>query len=254
MKRKISAAIITKNEERNIGRCLESLGWVDEIVVVDSGSTDRTLEICEKRGCKVIKSEWLGFGPTKQLAVDSVSNDWVLSIDADEEVTPELAREIQETLAEEEIRAGYKIRRPSMYLGKWIRHSGWGKQYKPRLFDRKKGRFTDTVVHETVRIEGEVGRLRHPLKHYTYPDLATVKSKMESYAEWGVQSLEEKGVRPSRLNAYTHSAWTFFRTYVICAGFLDGRIGLILAKNRAYTVYLKYIRHWRKHRESGEYQ
>ena len=250
MKRKISAAIITKNEERNIARCLESLDWVDEIVVVDSGSTDRTLEICEEHCCRIIRTEWLGFGPTKQRAVDSVSNDWVLSIDADEEVTPGLAGEIQEILAQEEIKAGYKIRWLSMYLGKWIRHSGWNKQFKPKLFDRTKARFTDAVAHETVKIEGEVGKLKHALRHYTYPDLATVKSKMESQAEWGAQLLDQKGRRPSRLNAYTHSAWTFFRTYVLGAGFLDGHTGLTLAKNRAYMVYLKYIRHWQRHRTS----
>jgi len=252
MKRKISAAIITKDEERNIERCLRSLGWVDEIVVVDSGSTDRTLEICEKHGCRIVKTEWLGFGPTKQIAVDSVSNDWVLSIDADEEVTGELAREIRETLSGEEVKAGYKIRWLSMYLGKWIKRSGWNKQYKPKLFNRKKGRFTDALAHETVKMDGEVGRLKHPLRHYTYPDLATVRSKMESQADWGAQVLDQKGIRPSRLNAYTHSAWTFVRTYVLSAGFLDGQVGLTLAKNKAYTVYLKYIRHWRKHRERGE--
>lgn len=251
MKRKISAAIITKDEERNIGRCLQSLDWVDEIVVVDSGSTDLTLEICNKHGCKVIRSEWLGFGPTKQLAVDSVSNDWVLSIDADEEVTPELASEIAGTLAKDDIKSGYKIRWLSMYLGKWIRHSGWNRQFKPKLFDRTKGRFTDALAHETVKIEGEVGRLRHPLKHYTYPDLATVRSKMESQAEWGAELLDQQGRKPSRLKAYTHCAWTFVRTYVLSLGFLDGHVGLTLAKNRAYTVYLKYIRHWRKHRETG---
>ena len=221
---------------------------------MDSGSTDRTLEICEKHGCKIIRTVWQGFGPTKQLAVDSVSNDWVLSVDADEEVTPELAREIKETLSQEEVKVGYKIRWLSMYLGKWIRHSGWNKQYKPKLFDRKRGRFTDAIAHETVRMEGESGRLEHPLKHYTYPDLATVKSKMESQAEWGAQVLDQRGKRPSRLNAYTHSAWTFVRTYILSAGFLDGSIGLTLAKNRAYTVYLKYSRHWQKHHESGDSQ
>jgi glycosyltransferase involved in cell wall biosynthesis len=248
VRRKISAAIITKDEERNIERCLNSLGWVDEIVVVDSGSADRTLEICEKYGCRIVKTGWLGFGPTKQLAVDSVSNDWVLSIDADEEVTPELAREIREILSGDKVRAGYKIRWLSMYLGKWIKHSGWNKQYKPKLFDRTRGRFTDALAHETVRIEGDVGRLKNPLKHYTYPDLATVRSKTESQANWGVEVLDQKGVRPSRLNAYTHAAWTFLRTYVLSAGFMDGQVGLNLARNRAYTVYLKYIRHWRKHR------
>ncbi|MFC1799713.1 glycosyltransferase family 2 protein [Candidatus Eisenbacteria bacterium] len=252
MMRKISAAIVTKDEERNIERCLKSLEWVDEIVVVDSGSTDRTLEICEKYGCRIVKTEWLGFGPTKQLAVDSVSNDWVLSIDADEEVTGELAREIQETLSGEEVKAGYKIRWLSMYLGKWIKRSGWNKQYKPKLFNTTKGRFTDAFVHETVKIDGEVGRLKHPLRHYTYPDLDTVRSKMESQANWGAQALDQKGIRPSRLNAYAHAGWTFVRTYVLSAGFLDGHIGLTLAKNRAYTVYLKYIRHWRKHRGGTE--
>jgi hypothetical protein len=138
-----------------------------------------------------------------------------------------------------------------MYLGKWIRHSGWNKQFKPKLFNRNKGRFTDAVAHETVVIEGEVGRLEHPLRHYTYPDMATVRAKMESQADWGAEFLDQKGKRPSRLNAYTHSAWTFFRTYVLNAGFLDGQIGLTLAKNRAYTVYLKYIRHWQRHRDAG---
>jgi glycosyltransferase involved in cell wall biosynthesis len=249
MRRKISAAIITKDEEKNIERCLKSLGWVDEIVVVDSGSTDRTLEICEGYRCRVIQSEWLGFGPTKQLAVDSVSNDWVLSIDADEEVTPELAEEIREIISQDDIKEAYKIRWLSMYLGKWIKHSGWNKQYKPKLFNRTKGRFTDALAHETVRIDGEVGRLKHPLRHYTYPDLATVKSKLKSQAEWGAQVLDQKGRRPSRLDAYTHSIWAFLRTYVFSAGFLDGTVGFILAKNRAYGVYLKYLKHWERHRQ-----
>ena len=138
-----------------------------------------------------------------------------------------------------------------MYLGKWIKHSGWNKQYKPKLFNRHKGRFTDALAHETVRISGEVGRLSNLLRHYTYPDLKTVESKIASQAEWGAQVLDQKGKRPSRFNAYTHAVWTFLRTYVFSAGFLDGKVGLVLAKNRAYGVYLKYLRHWEKHHESG---
>jgi glycosyltransferase involved in cell wall biosynthesis len=248
MRRKISAAIITKDEEKNIGRCLGSLGWVDEIVVVDSGSTDRTLDICREHGCKIIKTDWLGFGPTKQLAIDAVSNDWVLSIDADEEVTPQLALEIQETLFRADILDGYKIRWLSMYLGKWIRHSGWNKQYKPKLFNRNRGRFTDAVAHETVTIDGRVGRLENPLRHYTFPDLAAVERKVEDQIEWGSQVLDQKGVRPSRLNAYTHATWSFLRTYLIGAGFLDGRTGFVLARNQARIVYNKYLRHWRRHK------
>jgi glycosyltransferase involved in cell wall biosynthesis len=250
MKRPISAAIITKNEEGNIERCLRALDWVDEIVVVDSGSTDRTLEICAKYRCKTIKAEWLGYGRNKRLAVDSASNNWVLAVDADEEVTPELAREIQDILSRDEVKDGYKIRWRSMYLGRWIRHSGWNRFYKLKLFDRTRGNYTDDVMHETVRLKGEVGRFKNALRHYTYPDLATVARKMEANTTMAARVLCVQGKRPSLFTVYLHAGWTFLRMYVFKAGFLDGRIGLILATDYAYTVYLKYLKCWEKTREA----
>jgi len=242
MKRPISAAIITKNEEANIERCLRSLAWVDEIVVVDSGSTDRTLEICEAYNCRIIRTEWLGYGPNKRLAVSSTSNHWVLAVDADEEVTPELAREIQDLLSRDRTRGGYKIRWRSMYLGKWISHSGWGSFRKLKLFDRTLGNYTEDLIHETVELEGEVGRLRSPLNHYTYPDRATVVRKMEAHATMAAEVLWARGKRPSALTPYLHAGWTFFRMYFLKVGFLDGKIGLVLAGDYAHTVYLKYIK------------
>jgi glycosyltransferase involved in cell wall biosynthesis len=241
----VSAAIITKNEEVNIERCLDSLAWVDEIVVVDSGSIDRTLEICERRNCRVLRAPWLGYGPNKRLAVNSTSNDWVLAVDADEEVTPELAGEIQEVLSRyrpESGTNGYKIRWRSMYLGTWIRHSGWSSFYKLKLFRKSKGNYTEDVMHETVKMEGRFGLLKSPLNHYTYPDRATVARKMEANTTLAAEVLWARGKRPGVLAPYVHGGWTFLRMYILKVGFLDGRIGLVLARDYARTVYLKYAK------------
>jgi glycosyltransferase involved in cell wall biosynthesis len=249
-RRNLSAAIITKDEEANIERCLDGLGFVDEIVVVDSGSTDRTLEICERHGCRIIRTGWMGYGKTKQLAVDSVSNDWVLSVDADEEVTPELAREIETVLSGETVLAGYKIRWLSCYLGKWIRFSGWNRKYKLKLFNRTKGSFTDDMLHETVNIEGRTGRLRCVLRHYTHPDLDTITRKAYLTSEMAAEAMYAEGKRSSILNAYLHGTWTYIKIFIFNLGFLDGWVGHALATNTAYAVFLKYLRLWEKGRKS----
>jgi glycosyltransferase involved in cell wall biosynthesis len=253
MKRRgLSAAIITKNEEANIERCLRSLTFVDEIVVVDSGSTDRTLEICERYGCRITRTGWMGYGKNKQLAVDSVIHDWVLSVDADEEVTPDLAREIETLLSGDSVLSGYKVRWLSCYLGKWIRHSGWNRKFKLKLFDRTRGGFTDDYLHETVKIEGEVGRLRGVLRHYTYPDLDTVTSKAYLTSEMAAGDMFAAGRRSSILNAYLHGTWTYLKTFLFNLGFLDGWVGHVLATNTAYAVFLKYLRLWEKGRKGGD--
>jgi len=241
---KISAVIITKNEENNIERCLKSLNWVDEIIVVDSGSTDRTMDICREYDCKIIKTEWLGFGKTKQLSVNSASFDWVFSIDADEEVTPELREEIKNVLSKSDKKNGYKIRWLSFYLKEWIGHSGWDKNYKLKLFNRKYGKFNESLIHERVILEGHVGKLKNVLKHHTYPDLSTFTKKMDSYAEMGAKMLLEKRKKTSLFSAYVHGFATFIKMYFIQLGFLDGKIGLILATNYAFAVYYKYLKVW----------
>ena len=251
-RRRLSAAIITKDEEANIERCLEALGFVDEIVIVDSGSTDRTLEICERYNCRIVRAEWGGYGKNKQLAVDSADNDWVLSIDADEEVTPELAREIEEVLSQDSVLSGYRIRWLSCYLGRWIRHSGWNRKYKTKLFDRTKGGYTGDLLHETVKLTGETGRLRNVLKHYTYPDLETVVRKAHMYADMAAEEMYAAGKRSSIPNAYMHALWTYVKTLVFNLGFMDGWVGHALATNTAYAVFLKYLKLWEKGRgDSG---
>ena len=251
-RRALSAAIITKDEARNIERCLKSLAFVDEIVIVDSGSTDGTLEICERHGCRIIRAEWLGYGKNKQLAVDSVKTDWVLSVDADEEVTPELAREIETVLAGPSVPSGYKIRWRSCYLGKWIKHSGWNRKFKLKLFDRTKGGFTDHYLHETVTIEGEVGRLKGLLMHYTFPDMDTVTSKAYLTSAMAAEAAYAKGRRSTILNAYMHGIWTYAKLLIFNLGFLDGWVGHVLATNTAYAVFLKYVRLWEKSRDGGK--
>lgn len=251
-RRKLSAAIITKDEEANIERCLKALAFVDEVIVVDSGSTDRTLGICERHGCRIIRAAWEGYGRNKQLAVDSVTHDWVLSVDADEEVTPALAREIETVLSGDSVMSGYKIRWLSCYLGKWIRHSGWNRKYKLKLFDRTKGCFTGDMVHERVKIEGETGRLKCVLKHYTHPDLDTVTRKAYVTSEMAAEEMYAKGRRSSILNAYLHATWAYAKTFFFNLGFLDGWVGHALATNTAYFVFLKYLRLWEKGRESGD--
>jgi len=241
---KLSAVIITKNEERNIERCLRSVSWVDEIVVVDSGSQDRTLDICRQFGCKIIETEWLGFGPTKQHAVNAATHDWVLSIDADEEVTPELQEEIKTVLQQNQHMNGYRIRWLSYYIKKWVRYSGWNKQYKLKLFNRQYGHFNDSLIHEKVVLEGPGAKLKHVLKHHTYPDLATFTRKMDSYAEMGARMLYEKGKEGSLWSAYLHGMATFIKMYFLQLGFLDGKVGLILASNYAFAVYYKYLKLW----------
>jgi glycosyltransferase involved in cell wall biosynthesis len=163
---KLSAVVITKNEEANIERCLRSVSWVDEIILVDSDSDDATVEIARNLGAKVFRPEWHGFGPAKQFAVDQASGDWVLSIDADEEVSFMLKNEIIQLFENDPPCAGYMLPRKTQFLGRWILHSGWYPDYVLRLFKRSAGNFTPALVHEKVEINGPVGKMHNPLLHY----------------------------------------------------------------------------------------
>lgn len=241
---KISAVIITKNEEKNIERCLNSLQWTDEIIIVDSGSVDKTIEICQRYECKIITTEWLGFGKTKRLAVDSAKYDWILSIDADEEISPGLKNRIKEIFLRGPKCNGYKIKRISYYLDKRIKHSGWGKEYKLRLFNRKYGNFNERTVHESVTIKGETGTIQEPIYHYPYPTVKVHLEKMNLYAQIFAEENSKKGKRSSITGAVFHSVSKFIKMYLLQFGFLDGKVGLLLALNSAYGVFLKYVYLW----------
>lgn len=246
MSEKLSVVIITKNEERNIRRCLESVRWADEIVVMDSGSTDETLSICREYGCRVVETEWFGFGRTKQLAVKKASNDWILSIDADEVVSPGLAERIREILSEKIEKCGFKIKEITFYIGKRIKHSGWNREYHLRLFNRKYGSYNSRDVHESVEIRGETGRIEEEIMHYSYHTISDHLRKIDNYTTLGAEQLFDQGKKSSVFKAILRAKFRFIKMYFIHMGFLDGKEGLILAFNSAFYVYLKYIKLWEK--------
>jgi len=246
MRKTISAVLITHNEAENLPDCLASLqDWVDEIVVVDNHSSDDTVRIAQQHGAKVLQTpDWPGFGLQKNRALDLATCDWVLSIDADERVTPELMAEIQSILATEPMLTAYEIPRLSWYCGKFIRHAGWRPDFVLRLFERDSARFSDDLVHERVVPTGNVGQLKHALLHYSYRNFSQVLHKVNAYSSASAQQAFASGKRSSVAGALGHGAWAFFRTYVLRAGFLDGSHGLALSISNAQTSYYKYLKLW----------
>jgi len=237
----LSVIIITKNEALHIGRCLESVSWADEIIVLDSGSADNTVEICKRYTDKVFVTDWPGFGIQKQRALEHAQGDWVFSIDADEVVSAELKAEIQAAMVESSFH-GYEIPRLSSYCGKQMRHGGWYPDYVLRLFKRETGCFTDNVVHERIVIVGDVAKLTVPLLHDAFINLEEVLHKVNSYSSLGANMLYQKNVSSSLAKAIFKALWTFIRTYILKAGFLDGRQGLMLAISNAEGTYYKYVK------------
>ena len=239
---RLSIVLITRNEAANIAACLESVAWADEIVVVDSGSSDETVAICGRYGAKVqVTSDWPGFGPQKNRAVDLATGDWLLSIDADERVTPELRAEIEQVLAAPDGDA-YEMPRLSSYLGQPMRHGGWWPDHVTRLFRRGAARFSEARVHETVIVQGRTGRLRNHLVHYSFRTVEQVVAKMDGYSTAAAMAMAERGRSAGLGSAVLHGFFAFFRTYVLRAGFLDGRLGFVLAVSNAEGAYYKYLK------------
>lgn len=237
---KLSVIIITKNEAAHIGDCIDSVAFADEIIVVDSGSTDQTRAIAESKGAKVsLTADWPGFGPQKNRALDLATGVWVLSIDADERVTPELAAEIQKELDSPRADA-YKIPRMSNYAGRWIRHSGWWPDHVLRLFKRGTARFKDVAVHESVQTSSPVVALSKHFLHYPYADLESHIAKLNRYSSEAAAMLHARGKKTSLPGAVGHAFWTFIRHYVIRRGFLDGKEGFILAVMASTGSFFRY--------------
>lgn len=239
---RISAAIVALNEEKNIARAIGSLKPVaDEILVVDSGSSDRTCEIAQSLGARVIREPWRGYAAQKNFAAFSATNDWILSIDADEELTPALTAEIlalKQTEAPEY--SAWSMPRLARYLGKWIRHSGWYPDRKIRLYNRTKAEWRGEYVHESVVAEGRVGELRHDLLHYTCDSLAQHVATLDRYTSLAAQSVVASGRHPSVARLVLDPPWTFLRTFVFQLGFLDGLHGFAIARFAARYTFLKY--------------
>lgn len=241
---KLSVIVITKNEAANIVACLESVSFADEFIVVDSGSTDNTIELARAMGATVEQTaDWPGFGPQKNRALALAEGEWVLSIDADERVTPELAQEIQRVLAAPQHEV-YEIARLSDFCGRFIRHSGWWPDYVLRLFRRGAARFTEAAVHEKVvpLDSSRPGRLQGHFLHYPYPDLDGLVNKINRYSSDAAAMMYARGKRTSVFGAIGHGFWTFVRIYVIRRGFLDGRHGLVLAVTAAAGSFFRYAK------------
>lgn len=247
----ITVTFITLNEEQSLPRALASVRWADEIVVVDSGSTDQTVEIAQKAGAKVYTNPWPGYGKQKNFAQDKASHDWVLNLDADEEVPPELAQEIQEAVAKRpESRTGFAVARKTYYLGRWIRHGGWYPNTVTRMANRNVARWTEPHVHERLEVPGHVHAFKHPLNHYTFSSIEDQILTNLRYSRFGFFDLQKRGQRPSLGKLLLKPIGKFFETYLIKRGFLDGLPGLIISINAAHSMFLKYAylfeRGWRE--------
>ena len=244
----LSVILITKNEEANLKDCLESVSFADEIIVVDSQSSDKTQEIARSFGAKLeITSDWPGFGPQKNRALNLATKEWVLSIDADERVTPELKQEILATIASANAADCYAIPRSSWYCGRFMKHSGWYPDYVDRLFKRGTAKFSDHLVHERLLPSGLSGKLKNHFLHYSYRDFSQVLKKVDVYSSAAAQQAFKQGKKGGLGEALIHGFWAFFRTYVLRRGFLDGKHGLALAISNAATSYYKYLKLWQLH-------
>jgi len=238
----LGVALITKNAALRLDECLRAVAFADEIVVVDSGSTDRTVDIARAHGARVLThTDWPGFGPQKNRALDALGTTWVLSIDADEIVTPELAVSIAGVLAAPAADV-YAIDRLSAFCGHWVRHSGWYPDWIPRLFKRGAARFSDDLVHERLVLESPAKRLEGKLMHHSYEDFETVLRKLDAYSTAGAQQRHAAGQRGSFGKAVARGAWAFVRTYLLRRGFLDGRAGFMIAMFNAETVYYRFLK------------
>ena len=240
---KLSVTIITLNEEDNIRDALESIKWADEIVVVDSGSSDRTVEICQEFTDKVFHNEWPGHIEQKNFAVDKTSNTWILSIDADERVSLELAEEIGKVLKDPSADA-FTVPRHVFYLGRWINYSGWYPDYRVRLFRKDAAKWGGVNPHDTVVVSGTTACLNGDLAHYTYKDIFHHVKTMNSFTTIAAGEYEKKGKSSGLINIVLRPPFTFFKKYILKQGFRDGLPGFIIAFSSAFYVFLKYIKLW----------
>lgn len=239
---RLSASIITLNEEHNIARVVESLRCCDEIMIVDSGSTDRTVEIARSLGVRVLENPWTGYAAQKNFAAAQCSNDWILSLDADESLSEALEADIWHIKKNGPQYDAYTMPRLAQYLGRWILHSGWYPDRKVRLYDRRRARWVGEFVHETVAVDGSVGHLESNLLHFTCHSLSEHLRSMDRYTTLAAEQLIDRGENIGWRQLLLNPPWTFLRTYFLKRGFLDGTEGLAIAYMAAFYNFLKYVK------------
>lgn len=238
----LSVIVITKNEAEFIGTCLKSVTWANEIIVMDSGSTDDTVSICREYTNKIFVTDWPGFGAQKNRALDLATGKWVLSLDADEYITPELRDEIQTAIISPDEKVAFRMPRLSNYCGRFMRHSGWWPDYIIRLFLRERGRFSDDLVHERLVVNGPTGTFSNPIIHKAFENLEEVIQTMNNYSSIGARVMHKEKRSSGLFTALSHGFWSFVHTYIVRAGFLDGREGFMLAVSNAEGTYYRYLK------------
>lgn len=237
----LSVIIITKNEAHNITPCLQSVDFADEIIIVDSGSTDGTVELCKPYTDKILVTDWPGYGAQKQRALELATGEWVLALDADERVTPALKASILSTIPNTRYN-GFEIQFSSEYCGKTIRFGDWWNDRQAVLFRRSAGRFTDSLVHESIIIRGPIGKLTGKIHHIAFPNLYTVLRKMNDYSSMSAAQKQLKGKQGGLFKAISHAIFAFIRGYFLRLGFLDGKEGFLLAFSNAEGTYYRYLK------------
>lgn len=246
----LSIVIVAKNEALNIADCVRSARFADEVIVLDSGSTDGTPEMARAAGAKVVVADWPGYGPQNNRGIDLATGDWFFSLDADERITPALAAEIRGAIARQDVN-GFRVPRISMYCGRFMQHGGWRPDYTWRLARRGKARFTDHFLHAHLQVQGATGTLREPIVHYSFRTMEAVLEKLNRYSSASARDMTTAGRKGSLGRAVAHGLWAFFRTYVLRLGFLDGRWGFMLAVSNAEGTYYRYVKLWLMQQPAG---
>jgi len=241
---KLTVTVITRNEAANIEAALASVSWADEIVVIDAESSDGTADLARRHTPHVEVRAWPGYSAQKNYAASRAAHDWILSLDADERVTPELAAEIRDLLAGEPPRHGYRVPRVTWYLGRWIRSTDWYPDYQLRLYDRRAGEWNGRRVHESVRLDDAPGVLRHDLQHYAYRDISHHLQTIDRYTTLAAEQWASEGRGASLAGMALHPPFAFLRNYVLRGGFRDGAPGLLVSALNSYYVFLKLAKLW----------
>jgi glycosyltransferase involved in cell wall biosynthesis len=237
----LTVVIVAKNEERNIAECIASASFADEVLVLDSRSTDATVRLAREAGARVVETDWPGYGPQVARGFSLAAGEWVLSLDADERIPAALRAEVQQAIASGR-HDGYRIPRVSEFCGRFIHHGGWRPDYTLRLGRRAKAGFTEHFLHAHMTVDGSIGQLTQSLVHYSYPDLGDVLQKLDRYSTGHARDMHEAGKSGGLFAALTHGLMAFLRTYLVRLGFLDGRHGLMLAIYNAEYTYYKYLK------------
>ncbi|MGM9571619.1 MAG: glycosyltransferase family 2 protein [bacterium] len=240
---KISALVLTYNEEDRIADCLKSLSFADEIIVVDSGSTDGTLEIVRQYTPYIFNQPWLGFSGQRNFGLQKCHGEWILLLDADERIESGLALEIKEKLSHNTEYSAFYLPRKAMFLGKWIKHAGWYPDYVCRLIKNGAG-YYENLVHENLVISGKAGRMKGAIVHFGHRNMNHFIEKMNQYTSLGAEGMAEKGRKAGITACLFRPLWAFFRMYILKRGFLDGTEGFVVSTYHAYNVFLKYAKLW----------